>query len=334
MKKNVLILTDHTNHSSQNSLYDLAVKMLAHDQSDKVDVATRAIIENNDFFNCSPSAKLYATTITERFSYNKEQHPLNANFKEVDLESYNLVWLRMPPPLGEKFLKYISDAFSKQVIINDPKAITKTGSKEFLINFPSVCPPLKICNSLEDINEFRQLFPVVLKPFRAYGGQGIVKIDGDKVSSGNQELTFATFSASYLENPIKYLAVKFLKNVSKGDKRIVVVNGEIMGASLRLPAENSWLCNVAMGGTSNRAEVDADEKEIVQLINPILTELGIVMYGVDTLVNDSGKRILSEINTTSIGGLPQIAAIEKQPLVEKAIDLIWDYYNEKTKNNG
>ena len=114
--------------------------------------------------------------------------------------------------------------------------------------------------------------------------------------------------------------MKYLKNVKQGDKRIVVVNGEILGASLRLPAENSWLCNVAMGGSSNVAQVEKEEEEIIQLINPTLSDKGIVMYGVDTLVSDDGKRVLSEINTTSIGGLPQIAAMNNLPLVEQAID--------------
>jgi len=58
------------------------------------------------------------------------------------------------------------------------------------------------------------------------------------------------------------------------------------------------------------------------------------MYGVDTLVGDDGKRVLSEINTTSIGGLPQIAAMNNLPLVERAIDLIWEFYNDKKKQNG
>ena len=103
-----------------------------------------------------------------------------------------------------------------------------------------------------------------------------------------------------------------------------------MGASLRLPKEGSWICNVAMGGKDQFAEVDQDEKKIVEGINPTLSKMGIVMYGIDTLVDDNGKRILSEINTTSIGGLPQIAEQTGRPLVKKAVVLIWQYITEKT----
>ena len=126
--------------------------------------------------------------------------------------------------------------------------------------------------------------------------------------------------------------VKYLKNVTQGDKRIIVVNGKIMGASLRLPPEGSWICNASMGGSSYAAEVDKDEENIISVINPVLSKMGIVMYGIDTLVNDERRRVLSEINTTSIGGLPQIAGFRKKPVVEEAIDLIWKYFLKHTEN--
>ena len=334
MKKKVLILTDHRNHSAENSLYELAVKMMAHEQTLSVDIATRALEINSEFFVGTDSAALFATTIDTDFVYNKNNHPLSKNFFQVDISTYDLVWLRLPPPLSKEVLAFISSKFSNAIVINEPSSIYETGSKKFLVNFPSVCPPTKICSSLEDIIEFKALFPIVLKPFNEYGGRGIVKIEGDLVNSGNQSISFNDFSRTYESNPIEYLAVKYLKNVKQGDKRIVVVNGQILGASLRLPADNSWLCNVAMGGSSNITQVEKEEEEIIRIINPTLSDKGIVMYGVDTLVGDDGKRVLSEINTTSIGGLPQIAAMNNLPLLERAIDLIWEFYNDKKKQIG
>ncbi len=331
-QKKVLILTDHTNHSSENSLYDLSVKMLSNPNTKCVDIASRAIVENQHFFSGKKDAKLFATSITMDFSFDKTHHPLEKGIKEVAVQDYDLVWLRMPPPLSKAFLQFANNTFSNAVIINNPKSIFLTGSKAFLVNFEHVCPPIKICNTFEDILSFKQKFPIVLKPFREYGGKGIVRIDGTDVFLGNEKISFETFQSTYEKAPIPYLAVKYLKNVSQGDKRIIVVNGEILGASLRLPAKGSWLCNVAMGGSSNITDVTKEEAAIIQTINPKLTKLGIVMYGVDTLVGDDGKRVLSEINTTSIGGLPQIAALKKQPLVEKAIELIWEYYHKKKEN--
>ena len=130
------------------------------------------------------------------------------------------------------------------------------------------------------------------------------------------------------------MAVKFLKNVDKGDKRIVVVNGKIIGSSLRLPAKDSWLCNVAMGGSSVAAVANDEEIKIVERINPKLSELGIVMYGVDTLMGDNGKRVLSEINTTSIGGVVQMEKQQGASLVKRTTNRICDFINKKIKEKN
>lgn len=325
-KFNVLILTDHSNHSSENSLYALTNELLRHKLTAKVDIVSRKNFENTSFFNGEVNADIYVSPIDENFSFTESGSFLSGKLKLADPTSYDLVWLRLPPPLSKSFLDFLHNYFNQQLVINNPLAIYETGSKEFLINFPELCPPLKICRSVNDIIDFKNQFPIVLKPFREYGGKGIVRIEGNEVSIGKKKISFDEFADSLDTDGVAYLGVKFLKNVSKGDKRIVVVNGKILGASLRLPAEDSWLCNIAMGGSSHIAKVDEDEKRIVEKINPVLSKMGIVMYGVDTLVGDDGKRILSELNTTSIGGLPQIAALRKLPLVEEAIDLIWKYF--------
>jgi len=227
---------------------------------------------------------------------------------------------------------FLDEAFPKQFIINAPSGIYEAGSKAFLMNFDTVCPPMKICTSIEDIIQFKKQFPIVLKPFREYGGKGIVRVDGQKVWNGNIEMTFNEFASNLEGGNVEYLGVKFLNNVKEGDKRIVVVNGKILGASLRLPPQDSWICNVAMGGSSHLSEIVEEENIIVETIDPLLSKMGIVMYGVDTLMGDDGKRVLSEINTTSIGGLVQIAQQKRLPIVEEAVELVLQYFlkNKKT----
>jgi glutathione synthase len=325
-KYKVLVLTDHTNHSSENSLYSLACAMRLHPNTERIDVASRGIKENDVFFNTLQSECIWASSVGEDFAFSENGAFLKRNLKAVQLADYDLIWLRMPPPLSKDFLDFLKKKLPKNLIINDPSGIYETGSKAFLMNFKDLCPPIKICKSVQDIIDFKNQFPIVLKPFREYGGRGIIRIENDRVWEGKKEMSFQTFVDQIKNRKIEYLAVKFLKNVALGDKRIIVVNGKVMGASLRLPAKNSWLCNISMGGTSNFAEVDEEEFRIVERINPILSKMGIVMYGLDTLVGDDGKRTLSEINTTSIGGLPQIARIQQKPLVEEAIDLIWQYF--------
>lgn len=322
---NVLVFTDHTKHSAENSLYALLNEMRKHSLCKKVEVASKGIDRNNNFFN-RKSIELFSTEVNEDFKYTKDGFFFSNDLKKINIDEFDLIWLRLPPPLSKTFLEFLSKVFSSKVIINNPNGILKTGSKEFLLNFAEVCPPMKICESLEDIIEIKNKFPIVLKPLRSYGGKGIIKIEDDIVSEENKTIFFDEFIQNFQLDKLPYLAVKFLKNVNKGDKRIVVVNGEIVGASLRLPQKNSWLCNASMGGSSHITTLEKEEEQIVATINPVLSKLGIAMYGVDTLVNDDGKRILSEINTLSIGGIKQIEELTQRPIVKQSIDLIWKYF--------
>ncbi|MFK7982924.1 MAG: RimK family alpha-L-glutamate ligase [Saprospiraceae bacterium] len=332
MKKfKLLVLTDHSNHSGENSLYALVQSMRNHPRCAQIDVASRGNDINHFFFNRLIPKWIFVNKVMADFSFHSKGKYFQENTRRENLAFYDAIWLRMPPPLSGEFLAFLTQAFPNQLIINNPDGIYQTGSKEFLINFPQLCPPMQICRTIEDIIQFKNQFPIVLKPFRDYGGKGIIRIDGNTIWDGKTQKIFKEFASQYKEKQIPYLGVKFLKNVGQGDKRIVVVNGQIIGASLRLPAKDSWICNVAQGGSSNKTKVSDEEVKIIQEIDPILAKMGIAMYGVDTLVGDDGKRVLSEINTTSIGGLPQIARMEGKPLVKQATDLIWDYIIKKTK---
>jgi glutathione synthase len=319
----LLVFTDHTNHTAENSLYPLLKKTRLNTLCARVDVVSKGNDVNNSFFLDYEPSQIWATSVTDSFEFSQTGFWFKKDIRQVNITDYDFIWLRMRPPLSKQFLKFLAKVAPNQVIVNNPESIYITGSKEFLVNFPQICPPMKICRTVEDIIEFKNQYPIVLKPFREYGGKGIVRIDGEKVWEENDETTFDLFLDKLKkEKTIDYLGVKFLKNVSQGDKRIVVVDGKILGAALRLPAKDAWLCNVSMGGMAYTATVDEEEIHIVNTINPVLSKMGIVMYGVDTLVDDDGKRVLSEINTTSIGGLPQISRMLNQPLEAEAVDLI------------
>ncbi len=327
-KYNMLILTDHSKHSLENALYPIARTLARHPFCNRIDVASRGLEENLDFFQGKDVKHVFTTTVNEYFSYTKEGDYLTKNAIKTNLKEYDVIFLRLPPPLSEAFLLFLNKIFSNKTIINNPMGIFETGSKEYLLNFPELCPPLKRCDSLEAIIEFKNQFPIVLKPYREYAGRGIIRIDEDKVWIEKNQISFDNFSTGIKDKKIEYLGVKFLKNVRQGDKRIVVVGGKIMGASLRLPAKDSWICNVAQGGTAQLSKADPEEQKIVATLNPHLEKKGILFYGVDTLVNDDGRRVLSELNVTSIGGLPQMAAYSGLPLVEEASNILWNYINK------
>ena len=191
---------------------------------------------------------------------------------------------------------------------------------------------MKLCYSIKEIQDFAQHFPIVLKPLKEYGGKGLLRMENGNIQYREEVFPAESFlkeQEAYIQEN-GYLAMKFLKNVGMGDKRIIVMGGEILAASLRLPAEGSWLCNVAQGGSTQPSEADPEERRIIEIIAPRLESEGVFIYGVDTLVDDDGKRILSEINTLSVGGFADIEAQTGKPIVKQAIDKIINYVNQKS----
>lgn len=331
MKKyNFLVLTEHTKHSNQNSLYALVAELVKHEQVNRVYVASRGNHQNKPFFEGLATSTVEAMIADASFAFDESGQQFLEGTSTIDIQTVDVVFMRLPRPATDEFLEHLVRIAPKQIFVNNPKGIIKTSTKEFLLNFPSVCPPMTLCQSVEEVLTFAAQYPIVLKPLREYGGKGVVKVTNQQVLSGDESPKPIKEYLIEIKEELEssgYLAMKFLKNVSEGDKRILVVNGEILASSLRLPAPDSWLCNVAQGGTSVPSTVSPEETEIIKKIAPVLLKEGIVMFGADTLVNDDGKRILSEVNTLSIGGFPQAEKQTGIPVVKMAIDGIIAYVN-------
>ncbi len=330
-KFRILVLTDHSGHSDQNSLYAIVRQMLVHPKCEYIDVASRGLSENEPFYDEMLAGSLYGSRATAEFKFSKNGHHHSAGLKKLNPLDYDIVFMRLPRPLSDAFLNWTEELFSQAILINEPHGIIATSNKKYLLNFPNFCPNVRLCISIEEIEEEVAKYPIVLKPLREYGGKGLLKITGQTLDDGTQKHDAKPYLEAMRDEISEgFLSMRYLKNVSQGDKRILVVGGEILAASVRLPAEGSWLCNVAQGGTSVAADVTSDEIEIINAINPKLAEHGILMYGADTLVDDDGKRVLSEINTLSIGGFPQAELQTGRPIIKTLIDKIFEYAHEKT----
>ncbi len=326
-KFRVLCLTDHDKHSKENSIYALLSKMLVSDRCKEVVVASRSAELNKDFFYNHTFDTIHGHGVRAEFNYQNAQQDLHTKIEAYNPRDFDIIFLRLPRPVTDAFLKALETTFTDQCIINKPSGIITCSSKAVLVNFPEVCPPIKLCRSPKEVLSFASQFDTVIKPLKEYGGKGIVKIINNVVNDGTQNLFIETYLNTMHEEIHNegVLAMKYLKNVNQGDKRLIVVGGQVLAASLRMPPENSWLCNVSMGGTSISSEPDVDELKIIESINPFLLEKGILIYGADTLVNDDGKRILSEINALSIGGFPQAEKQTGLPIIQLTIDKIFDY---------
>ena len=328
-KFKMLILTDHINHSAVNSLYKLANALNNNPRCAYIDIATRGFELNDPFYKKHQTEDIFVRRMDEELVFHPEGKVFKEKLHQESLSTYDVVLLRLPPPITNDFAHFLIKQFPKQLWINHPLSIIRTGNKQFLLNFPDLCPRMKLCTTIEDIVSFKNQHPIVLKPLQDYGGNGIIRIDEDQVWEGNQKTDWPKLSLQLADQPFEYLAVEYLHHVDQGDKRIIVINGEVVGTSLRLPAKDSWLCNAAMGGRSELSEPDANELEILNRVDQLLSKIGVVMYGIDTLMGNNGKRVLSEINTTSIGGLAPISELTNRPVIQQAADLLWHYIISK-----
>ena len=312
-----LVLTDHSGHSDQNSLYALVNTLRMDPRCAAVDVASRGDARNAAFF-ADGSGELCGRAVDGRLAYAPDGGAFGRGIRALDPHDYDVVWLRLPHPVAPAFFDFLEELTAPEtggrgpLVVNRPRGIRTTGDKSFLLNFPELTPPVRLVNDEAEARDFAERFPIVLKPLRAYGGQGIVRMDGPDAAVDADWST-------------PYLAMKFLKNVSEGDKRILVVNGQILAASLRIPPPGEWLCNVARGGRSVGAEAAPEEEAMIADLAPVLLHHGICFAGIDTLVADDGRRVLSEINTLSIGGFPQAEAQSGRPILQRAIDELFIY---------
>ena len=327
----VLVLTDHKTHGKGESIYSLLQTMLSLNYDSNIYVATRSFEKNKTFFANFQSFNIYAKEIDNTFKYS-ENGDWYKEMKEYNVNNFDVIFLRLDRPLNNNQLKNIDKTYDKPLIINNPLGIINTSSKEFLLRFPQYSQNMTICNDINAVYLELNKFPIVLKPLEGYGGLGLIKIDKKEIWHEDKKLNFQegiSFIKEYLKNNDSLLSMKYLKNVSNGDKRIIVVNGKILGATLRLPAEKTWLCNLKQGGRSVFSDIEKEEYEIVRNIDPILNKEGILIYGIDTLEDDNGKRVLSEINTLNVGGFLQVQENTDRKIIKEASALIWKFISEK-----
>ena len=324
---NILVLTDHQTHSRENSVYALCAALQAHPAVQCIHLASRGNEANRAFFYDHTATELEAWPVREDVSHEQGRTALLQHTIRVALRAYDIVWLRLPRPIPAGFFPFLCGAVGEDRIINRPSGIVETGNKAFLTHFPELTPPLRYCTTVDDLWAFHEQFPIVLKPVESYGGRGVVKLQGGLIYEGETGIPFSDYRPQ-LEAQLArggYLAMKYLKNVRRGDKRIVVVNGRVLGAVLRLPPKGSWICNAARGGSARPSRLTAEERRIVERLNEALLPRGIAMYGIDTLVGDDGRRVLSEVNTLSIGGIKPLAELTGRPLVERTAQLLVEY---------
>lgn len=333
MKQNfirLLVITDHSKHEAYESLYPLLRSMKQHPACAQIVVISRVHAANADFFAGKEQPHVFGIEVDDSFDVETSREALLSSSAAYPLKDFHQYILRLPKPNPEPWFLWLEELLGGEKIINKPSGILKTGSKAYLTNFRDLCPPLRVCSELIDVDSFRRQFPIVLKPLKDAGGRGLVKIDGDQVWIGNTQLSWEAFLPDLTERlKDKLLAMEYLSRVDHGDKRVLVANGQIVGCSLRMPAADSWLCNVNMGGSAITSQPTEEEQHIARIISADLQKEGVILFGFDTLEDSKGLRVLSEINASCAGGFYPAEQLSGEPVIARTAQLLWQYILEK-----
>jgi len=219
--------------------------------------------------------------------------------EEVDLADWDVVWLRQDPPFDMGYITttHLLDMIHpKTLVVNDPFWVRNSPEKLLVLAFPDLTPPTLIARDLATIREFKHRHgDIILKPLYGNGGAGVFRLDqNDRNLSSLYEL-FAGINREPL------IAQKFVPDVSKGDKRIILVDGEPVGAINRVPAAGETRSNMHVGGRPEKIGLTDRDLEICATIGPTLREKGQIFVGIDVI-----GTWLTEINVTSPTGIQEL----------------------------
>jgi len=308
----IIVLTDASTLEPYDSIYDL-ISALSELSAD-VWLASRSDPKNIGFFNAKTS-DIWARPYNKGFSYETKDRWFT-NSEKRTFESFPSAWLRLDQPVSRPFLLWLSQHEKHTTILNNPRSLIEIGSKLFLENFQEFIPGFSPIHDYETlVRASLEMAQIVYKPSRGYGGHGIRRIIDGRLDDGiNPVIKLASAEArKELDGQFPGIAMRYLPRVSDGDKRTVVCGGEVIGSVLRVPAKGKWLANLAQGATSKQSSPTQEELAMIAAIDPILSDKGIILYGIDTLTGDDGTRILSEINSVNVGGIRQISSSENRP---------------------
>jgi glutathione synthase len=238
--------------------------------------------------------------------------------EEIDLASMDVVLMRQDPPFDMAYITathLLEHIHPKTLVVNDPASVRNAPEKLFVLQFQDLMPETLVTASRAQIAAFREKHQdIIVKPLFGNGGAGVFHI---KPGDSNLNSLVEMFTERSRE-PL--MVQRYVPEVRKGDKRIILVDGVPMGAINRVPAAGEARSNMHVGGRPEQTTLTAREREICARIGPSLKERGMIFVGIDVIGD-----YLTEINVTSPTGLQEIARFDGVHL-ERAI---WDAIEAK-----
>ena len=238
--------------------------------------------------------------------------------EEVDLSTFDVVWLRQDPPFDMFYITtthLLQRIHPKTLVVNDPFWVRNFPEKLLVLDFPGLTPPTTIARDLATIRAFKERHgDIILKPLYGNGGAGVFRLTADDRNLSSLHELFTGFSREPL------IVQKYLPAVSKGDKRVILVDGEPVGAINRVPAAGETRSNMHVGGRPEKVGLTERDLEICAAIGPTLREKGQIFVGIDVIGD-----WLTEINVTSPTGIQELERFDGTNIAGK----IWEAIEAK-----
>jgi glutathione synthase len=230
-----------------------------------------------------------------------------------DLSSLDVVLMRQDPPFDMAYITathILERIHPKTLVVNDPAHVRNAPEKLFVTEFADFMPPTLISSDGREIRDFRERHKeIILKPLYGNGGAGVFRVRPDDENLG---ALMEMFTAFYRE-PI--IVQRYLPEVRKGDKRIILVDGQFAGVFNRVPAAGEARANLHVGGKPEKTELTARERDICAAIGPELKRRGLIFTGIDVIGD-----YMTEINVTSPTGIQEVRRFGGADIAA----LVWD----------
>jgi len=236
---------------------------------------------------------------------------------DAPLDELDILFLRKDPPVDVAFVRatQLVELSQGPLLLNHPRGLRSANEKLFALRFPDLTPPTLVSRDISRLRAFldAQGGDGVVKPLDGCGGQGVLRL---RRSDPNLS---ALLEIATEGGKLPVMAQAYLPAIREGDKRIILLGGEPIGAVLRVPRAGELRANFASGGSAAPAPLTARDREICRRLAPSLEELGLWLVGIDVI---GGK--LTEVNVTSPTGLVEIDALSGQSLEQRVIDFALD----------
>ena len=264
--------------------------------------------------------EVFATVQPLKVRDTEGDHFTLGDAKRENLASFDVILLRQDPPFDMAYITtthMLERIHPKTLVVNDPAHVRNAPEKVLVMEFSELMPPTLISRDLDEIKAFREEHgDVVMKPLYGHGGGAVFRMTREDLNFGSLYDMFAT---TFRE---PWVTQQFLPAVKHGDKRIMLVDGEFVGAVNRVPAADDLRSNMVRGGAAQSTELTPREREICERIGPTLRERGLLLVGIDVIDGN-----LTEINVTSPTGIRAIARLGGPDIAAR----VWDCIERKRR---